>query len=509
MRESPSLLPTCSITKGSPKPRIRSLHFPQGGMTSHASLPLHETATIVLILDSPLVTIVPIAENSAHIPTVEVLASMQRPKNSDPSLVLKPAETPDMSECRFSSSHLVLASRVLSSSSSARRFTFQRHASSEDKRVSRLPIVSCARPCGTGPFRLCLEKLSRGVAHSSVQLSLKPKREYSTGYTMRPAKPATLVARGDEGRAPGVPSSTQSFSMGVCSAGPMEDAEGFVEGLLAEAGKAPMGLRELVVVASGCPQPTMAALRRGSDRDSRMRLFAEGVRHGKAEAINRILAAATGDFILLVNSDAVPEPGAISALLSMAASDPSIGAVSALPRPQGGDGPALLLATFMWNAHNESSLALNHLGVANHSSDELVVFRSAAIRPLPVGTVNDGAFMAATARQRGFTVKVCPAARVRVVAPRRFQEIVLQRRRILFGHAQVWRRVGSPPKTIESMLFLSPVTGVRLLVKSVADDPRFLAILPLAFFGETAAALLSIYDTVRSSTVHVVWRRFT
>jgi cellulose synthase/poly-beta-1,6-N-acetylglucosamine synthase-like glycosyltransferase len=116
--------------------------------------------------------------------------------------------------------------------------------------------------------------------------------------------------------------------------------------------------------------------------------------------------------------------------------------------------------------------------------------------------------MAATARRRGYTVKVCPSAKVRIETPRRVSDLILQRRRILFGHAEVWRRIGAPPRTIESLLFLSPAAGFRLLVATFGGRPKFLAALPVAFVTEVAAALLSILDNLRSSKAHGVWRRF-
>jgi cellulose synthase/poly-beta-1,6-N-acetylglucosamine synthase-like glycosyltransferase len=189
-------------------------------------------------------------------------------------------------------------------------------------------------------------------------------------------------------------------------------------------------------------------------------------------------------------------------------SDERIGAVSALPEPGLGDGMVSLLLDFMWSAHNYCSVALNHMNVSNHSCDELVLFRASAIRLLPANIVNDGAFLAATARLHGYTIKVSTAARVRIRTPKRISDIIQQRRRILFGHAQVWRRIGTPPRTIESLLFLSPVTALRFLVATLATKPKSLLAMPVALVSEVSATILSILDTARSSRAHAIWRRF-
>jgi len=267
-------------------------------------------------------------------------------------------------------------------------------------------------------------------------------------------------------------------------------------------------LQKIVIVASDCSSETISALDRLQREDGRMELVVEQKRQGKAEAVNKILARTKTPLVLFTNSDSRPQPGAIAKLLSSMESDRRIGAVSAVPEPEAGRGPIPLLLDFMWSAHNRCSIALNHMDISNHSCDELVMFRTRAITFLPPRTVNDGAFFAATARLRGFSIKVSTAAKVKIRTPTRISDVILQRRRILFGHAQVWRQIGTPPKTIESLLFLSPPIGIRLLVSTLANRPRSFVILPVAFVSEMLAGLLSVYDVLRSSKAHTIWRRF-
>lgn len=268
-------------------------------------------------------------------------------------------------------------------------------------------------------------------------------------------------------------------------------------------------LQRIVIVASGCPAELVRSAERTVEADPRVTLIVEPERRGKAEAINKILAKTEGEFLVLVNSDASPERGAISSLLSVAASDQTVGVVSAMPVIEAGGGLTYALVDLMWTTHNECSLALNHMNLSNHASDELVVFRSKAVAKLPEDLVNDGAFMAATARRRGYSVKFCAPARVRIETPDRVSDLIGQRRRILFGHAQVWRNLGSPPRTIESLLVFTPLLGLRLLVRTIARHPRFLFVLPVAALSEFAASVLATWDCLRSTRRHIVWRRFT
>jgi len=271
----------------------------------------------------------------------------------------------------------------------------------------------------------------------------------------------------------------------------------------------PINMRKVVLVASGCAGPVVTELKKIAEREPRLQLVVEDRRHGKADALNKIQDKAEGHLLVVVNSDASPEPGAISRLITAIDRDRTVGAISAVPVTEHRRGLTSLLLDFMWTTHNHSSLALNHMNLSNHSCDELVVFRSSAISRLPKGLVNDGAFLAATVRKKGYSVKVLAAARVRIETPTRIAEVIRQRRRILFGHAQVWKKVGSPPKTIESLLFLSPAIALRLLVAGLAEHPRFILALPLAAIGELAASVLAIWDGARRTDRHVIWGRTT
>ncbi len=300
-----------------------------------------------------------------------------------------------------------------------------------------------------------------------------------------------------------------TFTAGICATGDFGNLRALSESVLAEGVDPRFILKKLVIVASQCPAPVVSELRDLQAGDARVHLVWEEVRRGKAEAVNKILGTAEGEFVVLLNSDASFDPGAIAELLATASSDPTVGAVSAMPliRKRGGLGPTLV--DLMWTTHNECSLALNHMNLSNHACDELVVFRLKAISRLPEGLVNDGAFLAGTARRKGYSIKLSQGTRVHITTPVRVPDLISQRRRILFGHAQVWRKVGNPPKTIESLLVLSPMIGLRLLAATVARNPRFVLMLPVAVVTEFLAATGAIWDTFRSTGRHAVWRRFS
>ena len=299
------------------------------------------------------------------------------------------------------------------------------------------------------------------------------------------------------------------FTVGICATGKSEGLPALIEGVMAESDAHGLDLRAAVIVASECPAPLCSELMAIQVKDHRVQVLLEEVRHGKADAVNRILERVRGSFLMVVNADAAPEPGAIPSLLSAIRSDSRIGAISAMPVVESRRGVSSLLVDMIWSTHNECSRLLNHMGISNHASEELAVFRLSAIGMLPQHLVNDGAFFAQTVRRKGYSVRFSDSARVCVETPRRVSDLIGQRRRILFGHAQVWRKAGSPPKTIESLLLFSPRVGFRLLGTILARNPRFLPIIPLAFVTEVTAAVLSIADGIASTDRHAIWRRFT
>ncbi|MDA4125264.1 MAG: glycosyltransferase [Thaumarchaeota archaeon] len=303
--------------------------------------------------------------------------------------------------------------------------------------------------------------------------------------------------------------SPSDCTVGICATGQAEDTPALVSLVLAESFPEGLQLKKVIVVASECSETTVSKLRAIQKQENRVQLVSEEVRHGKADAINKILTQAKGDMIVFVNSDAHPQSGAISHLLSILTADGRVGAVSAMPVTQRAAGVAFSIADLMWATHNQCSLTLNHMNLSNHTCDELVAFRSKALTLLPEGLVNDGAFMASTARRKGYTVKFSTAAKVGIETPQRVSDLIGQRRRILFGHAQVWRRVGKPPRTVESLLVFSPSIGLRLLTTTVSRCPRYLLVLPVAVVTEFVASVLAVWDGLRSTKRHTVWRRFT
>ena len=300
--------------------------------------------------------------------------------------------------------------------------------------------------------------------------------------------------------------SAQGFSIGICASDSAPRLHSLLSFLRSEHYGADFELRKIVVVASGCPRSIISDVEESAHSDSRIQLISEDRRRGKAEAINRILKHSSGEHLVMVNADAFPEPGSIGQMLKVV-SDPSVGAVSAMPTFDDRGGLLKHSLSLMWSAHSVLSLRLNHAGISNHSCDELMVVRKSLVSSLPANLVNDGAYIGGLVRSQGFKVKFSSAAKVRIVVPRTLVDLIRQRRRIIYGHVQVWRKLGRPPKTIESMMLIDPLVSLKTLVSVLSERPRLITAVPVVLAGELLSIVTGLTDALRSTERHAVWRR--
>ncbi len=298
------------------------------------------------------------------------------------------------------------------------------------------------------------------------------------------------------------------FSIGICAADSAANLARLLELITSESYPAGLTLRRIVLVASGCDPQALRFARELARQDQRLVLIEEPTRRGKSAAINQIVEELDGEFLVLVNSDAIPEPGAISRLLHEIARDESIGMVSASPVVGDEGGITGGVLRLIWGVHNEFLQKLDDGDLNNRCCDELLALRAKALQKLPLDTVNDGAYLAGMAHLAGYNIRFCEAAKVRIDVPRNFVDIVRQRRRIVYGHFQIWKTIGQPPRTLESMLTSHPLLCLSILIRTLAGSLRLVAALPVALVGEAASILLAISDNVSSTRKHIPWKRF-
>ncbi|MDA4111637.1 MAG: glycosyltransferase [Thaumarchaeota archaeon] len=300
----------------------------------------------------------------------------------------------------------------------------------------------------------------------------------------------------------------EQFTIGICAADAAENLPRLLDLIESESFPDKFCLKRIVIVASGCREQTIEMARTFEERDSRIVLILEEKRRGKADAINKISNHSIGNYLLFVNSDALPLKGSIGELLVAIDKSDKIGVVSGRPLFRLRDDVTSRVEQLMWGVHNECSSRLNHLNLSNHGSDEMMVVRTELLGELPKELVNDGAYIAGRARLNGYSIKFCTEATVLIDVPAKPIDLIRQRERIIFGHFQVWQLTGKSPKTIESLLLLSPILSLAIVVRTIARNPKLIKAIPAALVAEAVSFLLGLRDTIRPTQKHRVWERY-
>ena len=219
---------------------------------------------------------------------------------------------------------------------------------------------------------------------------------------------------------------------------------------------------EVMVVCSGCTDNTTDKVREYSAIDSRLSVHIEDKRRGKASAINYILNHAEGGTILFISADTLPKIDSFSRLISKL-QFPNVGIVCGNPVPV--NSPTTLmgrLVQLLWSFHGHVFAELNDSGIARHAT-EMFCIRKGIVDKIPAETVNDDAYIAVTAKKKGWLIKFDAQSKVAICAPTTFKEYFQQRRRIIFGHYQIRKLTGESAQYLVHLMPLQPFQTFKLV----------------------------------------------
>lgn len=270
----------------------------------------------------------------------------------------------------------------------------------------------------------------------------------------------------------------------------------------------PDGVRwkDIWVVASGCTDGTVEVAQDLVKEDSRVQLVVEPDRGGKARALREVFRRATGDALVLLNSDARAEPGAVDQLLRVAAGKPAPLAVMGRPVVRDRTGQWASTFEWLWDLHHEYHAELLVYGKGGHLSDELVLVSPPSVPPIPEGIINDGSYLAIWLSQHSGGRWYAPEARVSIQVPSTVRDHLHQRRRIHVGNSQVNTVLGVWPTTLSRQFLDSPKEAFRLLRKMLSrkDGVRHFARVAT---WELASYELAIWDRIPPRKDHVRWQQ--
>ena len=298
------------------------------------------------------------------------------------------------------------------------------------------------------------------------------------------------------------------LSAGIVAHNEERNVERAVRSLLDQ--NLPSGVRwkNLWIVASGCTDRTVEVANRLAEKDPRVRVITEPDRMGKAHALQEVFRRAEGDAVVLLNSDAQAEPGAVGELVRVGLAQPTPFAVMGRPVVlPGTQGPWTEALRSMWELHHNFHLELQREGGGTHLSDELLLVSLSERPPLPAGIINDGSYIATWLAQHGGRRLYAPNARVMIEVPHRVRDHLRQRRRIKVGNEQVTSVLGAAPSTLIAYALRSPARALALVRQSVLSERNGLFRLAWLGASETAAKALAVWDRVPPRKDHVRWQR--
>jgi glycosyltransferase involved in cell wall biosynthesis len=258
----------------------------------------------------------------------------------------------------------------------------------------------------------------------------------------------------------------------------------------------PHVLTEVVVVTSGCTDDTVSEVEDIAKNDPRVRLVIQTVRMGKSAAINAYGRERdrTADLSAIISADLMLQPGCVLLLVERLLSAQHVGMVGPRPIPTNPRGNLMGdMVNFLWQLHHDIATESPKLG-------EVVMFRSALLRPIPEECPVDEATVEASVLSQGYGLSYVPEASVANRGPDNLREYFNQRRRIAAGHYWLRKRTG----------YVVPTFEVRRVVKRALryftfSDPRTDASYLTAALIEATARAFGYFDFKREYN-HAVWK---
>ncbi len=189
----------------------------------------------------------------------------------------------------------------------------------------------------------------------------------------------------------------------------------------------------ILVVSDGSTDDTDALVRGVAARSAvPVELLTSPVRRGKADAVNRIIAALAGiEVIVMISGDAMPDENCIARLVA-AFADETVGVAAGRPVPQGPAGvPAVEVSRLLWAVHHRIVLA-------SPKSTEITAFRNVFPGIDPDSRTDEAAIEAAVT-DRGYRIVYVADALILTNCPLSLREYVKQRTSVTLGHLALAR----------------------------------------------------------------------
>jgi cellulose synthase/poly-beta-1,6-N-acetylglucosamine synthase-like glycosyltransferase len=252
-----------------------------------------------------------------------------------------------------------------------------------------------------------------------------------------------------------------------------------------------VAITEIIIVASGCTDRTVAIIESYRSVEPRLQLFVQEQREGKTSAINIFLRHATECICVLESGDTVPHEDAVENMVRMFL-DPAVGMTGAHKVPVNTPEHIIgFLSHLRLKMEHQLCLEIPRLG-------ELIAFRK-VFEQIPPDVAMDEAFVEALVIRRGLQVRYAPDAVVFNMGPETLSDFVRQRRRNHAGHLHLKEKYDYQVSSMDGLRLL------KLAFEEIWGAFRLVWLLFVLAMIEGYSRLLGWWDYRVHKRTHVVW----
>jgi cellulose synthase/poly-beta-1,6-N-acetylglucosamine synthase-like glycosyltransferase len=294
--------------------------------------------------------------------------------------------------------------------------------------------------------------------------------------------------------------------VGICAYNEENNIGNLLNNLCRQYIPKPFRITEIIVVSSGSTDRTDEIVKKMAEKDARIRLISEKERKGKAHALNLFLEKAKGEILVVVSADTEPKDGSVARLLEAIKDD--VGGACAKTIPLYRKNTVLsVFYNFLWRVHNRMLFKEMKNGELSHLGGDMWAIRSRIVTRIPPNIINDDAFIGITIKRKGWKVVFVPNAEVFIRSPCTPLEYITQRERVLIGHKQIEKTVGTVPTTIGAMALKKPHCATKIIVEELKFQKisDYIKIF-VGIFLETISNILALINLKKMES-YLVWKQ--
>ena len=283
------------------------------------------------------------------------------------------------------------------------------------------------------------------------------------------------------------------FSVGIC----VYNEEKNIKQILHSVFSQKLGghvLSEVLVVASGCTDKTVPAVKKLQKKETKIKLIEQVKREGKASALNLFVKKAKNRNLILLSADTMLEENTFRHLLD-SLSQEQVGMSGARVIPINNKDTFIGYAVHLqWRLHH----LLNLDEKKQPKIGEIVAFKKIFER-IPPSSAVDEASIEPLIHNQSYAVVYNPSAIIYNKGPETILDFIKQRRRIYSGHTALKYRQNYRVSTYSGLKIM------KVLIKNLELRPIYIVYTIGAIALEGFSRLLGTIDYFLKTKDHTVW----